>query len=338
MSVKRKPIPLVDVGGISLPRLILGHLPFVGESYQGDARNAALAATFAHVENTIQVITRAVTGFEITAMAVGAASESLLSRRLLEAVRAVRKRTQVELALIPCVRIPLILDGEPIDDYRRWVTYYALERRLVEDDLLHRYLHDPILLCRPGWAERFPATVTQSAPYSPSEVARLHLDYEGLDAALASFHEDTVLLADVGSESDFLAMVGRLDLLEAFTGRLRRALRCPVVLSLHHAGTSLPILEASDLNVAGYVTPVNALGALMLPTQTHAVKAIQASPKPVIAIKPMAGGRIPPCKAFDYVLREVGVAATMIGVASVAEVDADLPPALNALHGRRLTV
>ncbi len=331
-------IPTVDVGGVSTPRLILGHLPFVGESYQGDARNAALATTFAHVENTIQVITRAVTGYGITAMAVGAASESLLSRHLLDAVRAVRTRTQVELTLIPCVRIPITLDGEPIDDYRRWVTYYALERRLVEDDLLWRYCHDPILLCRPGWAERFPAAVTRLAPYSSDELARLHLDYEGLDAALASFHGDTVLLADVGSESDFLAMAGRLDLLEAFTGRLRRALRCPVVLSLHHAGTSLPILEASDLDVVGYVTPVNALGALMLPSQTHAVTAIQASRKPVIAIKPMAGGRIPPRKAFDYVLREVGVAATMIGVASVAEVDADLPPALNALHGRRLTV
>jgi hypothetical protein len=332
MHVKAKPIPTVDVGGLPTPRLILGHLPFVGESYQGDARNAALATTFSHVENTIQVIAKAVTEYGVTAMAVGAASDSPLSRRLLDAVRAVGERTRIELALLPCVRIPLTLDGKPIDDYRRWITYYALERRLVHDDLLRKYVHDPILRCRKGWAERFPAALTQSSPYSPDEMARLRINYNGLDAALASFREDNVLLADAGSESDFLAMAGRLDLLEAFTSFLRRTLRCPVMLSLHHAGTSIPILEASDLDVVGYVTPINPLGALMLPSHTHALKAIRASRKRVIAIKPMAGGRVPPHEAFDYVFTEAGADAAMVGVASEAEVDEDLPMALNALH------
>jgi hypothetical protein len=332
MSVETSSIPSVDIEGVSVPRLILGHLPFVGESYQGDERNKALAKTFSHVENTINVIAKAVNEYGVTAIAVGAASDSKLSSLLLDAVRKVGEMTRIELSLLPCMRIPLTLDDKPIDDYRRWVTYYAYERRIVGDNLLRKYVEDPILLCRRGWAKRFPAAREQFSPYSKEEIRCLQINYEGLETALASFKGFKVLFAEAGSESDFLAMTGRLDLLEEFTHFLGTKLRCPVLLGLHHSGTSIPILETSDLDVVGYVTPVNPLGALMLPTQARALKAITASRKSVIAIKPMAGGRVPPREAFEYVFSQVGVDASMIGVASEAEVDEDFPMALKALR------
>jgi hypothetical protein len=332
MRVETSPIPSVDMEGVLVPRLILGHLPFVGESYQGDERNKALAKTFSHVENTINVIAKAVTEYGVTAIAVGAASESRLSSLLLDAVRKVGEMTRTELSLLPCLRIPLTLDDKPIDDYRRWVTYYAFERSIVGDTLLRKYVEDPILLCRRGWAKRFPAAREQFSPYSKEEIGRLRINYEGLETALASFKGFKVLFAEAGSESDFLAMTGRIDLLEEFTHFLRTKLRCPVLLGLHHSGTSIPILEKSALDVVGYVTPVNPLGALMLPTQARALKAIKASGKPVIAIKPMAGGRVPPREAFEYVFNQAGVDASMIGVASKAEVDEDVPTALKALR------
>jgi hypothetical protein len=332
MSVETSSIPSVDIEGVSVPRLILGHLPFVGESYQGDERNKALAKTFSHVENTINVIAKAVNEYGVTAIAVGAASDSKLSSLLLDAVRKVGEMTRIELSLLPCMRIPLTLDDKPIDDYRRWVTYYAYERRIVGDNLLRKYVEDPILLCRRGWAKRFPAAREQFSPYSKEEIRCLQINYEGLETALASFKGFKVLFAEAGSESDFLAMTGRLDLLEEFTHFLGTKLRCPVLLGLHHSGTSIPILETSDLDVVGYVTPVNPLGALMLPTQARALKAIMASRKSVIAIKPMAGGRVPPREAFEYVFSQVGVDASMIGVASEAEVDEDFPMALKALR------
>ena len=332
MHVEINPIPSVEMGGVFVPRLILGHLPFVGESYQGDERNKALAKTFSHVENTINVIAKAVTEYGVTAMAVGAASESRLSSLLLAAVRKVGEMTRTELSLLPCLRIPLTLDDKPIDDYRRWVTYYAFERSIVGDNLLKKYVEDPILLCRRGWAKRFPAARKQFSPYSREETGRLRINYDGLETALASFKGFKVLFAEAGSESDFLAMTGRLDLLEEFTHFLGTKLRCPVLLGLHHSGTSIPILEKSALDIVGYVTPVNPLGALMLPTQARALKAIKASGKPVIAIKPMAGGRVPPREAFEYVFKHGGVDASLIGVASKAEVEEDFPMALKALR------
>jgi len=332
MRAETRPIPSIEMGGILIPRLILGHLPFVGESYQGDERNKALAKTFSHVENTINVIAKAVNEYGVTAMAVGAASESQLSSLLLDAVRKVGEMTRTKMSLIPCLRIPLSLDGKPIDDYRRWVTYYTFERRIVGDNLLKKYVQDPILLCRRGWAKRFPAAREQSSPYSKEEIERLRINYAGLEAALASFKECKVLFAEAGSESDFLAMTGRLDLLEEFTHFLGTKLRCPVLLGLHHAGTSIPILETSDLDVVGYVTPINRVGALMLPSQARALKAIMASRKRVIAIKPLAGGRVPPHEAFEYVFNEAEADASMVGVASEAEVDEDIPMALKALR------
>jgi hypothetical protein len=333
MGVKNRRIPSVTVGGVSLPRLILGHLPFVGESYQGAERNQEYVTRFTHVENTVMVLAKAINEYGVTALAVDSAVERRLSHLLLDAVRKVGATAWTELSLLPCFSIPLTLDGEALDDYRRWLTYYMIERRVRRDGLLAKYVRDPILLCRPGWATRFPAALTHASPYRADEIARLQLNYAQLDRALTAFKEFRLLFAQAGSESDFLTMTGRHDLLEDFVHFLAQELHCPVLLGLHHAGISIPRLDAMDVGVVGYVTPVNSLGALMLPSHHRALRAIKASGKPVIAIKPLAGGRVPPRTAFDYVFTQVGVAASMLGVASEPEVDEDFRLALKALSG-----
>lgn len=333
MGVEISHIPSVNIGGVSVPRLILGHLPFVGESYQGAERNREYVTRFSHVENTVTVLAKAVNEYGVTAMAVDSATESRLSRLLLDAVRQVMETTWTELSLLPCFSIPLTLGGEALDDYKRWLTYYQVESRVRGDGLLEKYVLDPILLCRPGWATRFPEALTQSSPYSEDEIASLQLNYTKLDRALTSFKEFRLLFAEAGSESDFLTLTGRLDLLEDFVHFLAQELHCPVLLGLHHAGMSIPRLEEMDVGVVGYVTPVNSLGALMLPSQQRALKAITASGKPIIAIKPLAGGRVAPMEAFDYVFNRVGVDASMLGVASEQEVDADFQLALKSLSG-----
>ena len=51
-----------------------------------------------------------------------------------------------------------------------------------------------------------------------------------------------------------------------------------------------------------------------------ALDAIRSASKPVIAIKPMAGGRFLGEQAFDYVFNEVGVSASMFGMGTIAQV------------------
>ncbi|MEM1524839.1 MAG: hypothetical protein QW618_01725, partial [Nitrososphaerales archaeon] len=55
------------------------------------------------------------------------------------------------------------------------------------------------------------------------------------------------------------------------------------LLGIHHAGISINNLDNSKLNFVGYITPINPLGVMMLPTQDLAIKAIE---KTIIGIKP----------------------------------------------------
>jgi predicted aldo/keto reductase-like oxidoreductase len=66
---------------------------------------------------------------------------------------------------------------------------------------------------------------------------------------------------------------------------------------------------------------------MMFPTQRLALEAVKKASKPVIAIKPLAGGRIPPNQAFEYVYENAAVDSCMVGAASEEELDTDLKAA-----------
>jgi hypothetical protein len=326
-------LPFSNVGGVSVPKLILGHLPFVGESYQGAAKNRAYRERFAKVENTVTIMKKAVEEYGVTAFAHMPSTEGTRSERLVEAIRETMKATSVEIALIPCFRIPLQAGDESIDDYRRWVTYYAIEKEHTGDALLGRYVDDPILQARAGWEERFPTALAQLPPYDREEIKTLQIDHQRLEAAVRSLRGLKVLIAEPGSETDFLAMTGRLDLLDEVVGTLRERLNCPVFVATHHAGSTIPILDRGTVAFDGYLTPINRLGVMMFPSQAAALTAIQGTEKPIIAIKPLAGGRIRPAGAFNYVYNDQKIEACMVGVGSERELDEDLQAVQHVLQG-----
>lgn len=246
------------------------------------------------------------------------------SKTLFDAIKRTMKLTDIEIAIIPCLKIPLTLKGEDIDDYRKWKTYYSIERKIIGVEVYNKYVKDPILLCREGWEKKFPEALHQLRPYSEKEIQEVSINYSELKEAISYFNEFNVLLAEPGSESDFLAMTGRIDLLLEFVDLLKDYCKCPIVIGTHHAGLTIPILEENEMTIDGYVTPINKLGAMMFPTQSLAFEAIKKSKKKIIAIKPLAGGRISPYEAFKYVYRKVNADACMVGVAFIKEVDEDL--------------
>jgi len=329
--VEASSFPLTEINGIPVPRLILGHLPFIGESYQGPEKNRTYINRFSNVENTIKILGRAVNEYGVTVTAAVPANEGGLAELFLGAVKETIRRTGIEIALIPCLRIPLMIGEEPIDDYRRWLTYYKIERLLAGDDILKKYLEDPILQCREGWKEKFQNALAHSLPYEKGERGKMRINYERLKQAVASLREFRVLFVEPGSETDFLAMTERTDLLSELLDWLRDNFNHPVLLGSHHAGMTLPILEMAGINFAGYVTPINKAGVMMFPTQETALEAIRGVKKPVIAIKPLAGGRIAPEEALEWVSKKAKIAACMMGVGSESEVDQDLPIALEIL-------
>jgi hypothetical protein len=161
-----------------------------------------------------------------------------------------------------------------------------------------------------------PATV---APYTEEEAARFEINYGVLEQYLGFFAGCDILIADPGAEIDLLAMTGRFDLIRDYINFLRSRFDT-VITSVHHAGITLPLLETENIPVDGYLTTVNSLGTFMLPTQELALDAIRNVSKPVIAIKPMAGGRFLGEQAFEYVFDQVGVAASMFGMGTVEQV------------------
>ncbi|MGQ9514923.1 MAG: hypothetical protein ACUVTL_07755 [Thermoproteota archaeon] len=319
-------------GSIEIPRIILGHLPFVGESYQGQRKNEECAARFSDIRNTVRLLRLFVEKFGITVMSAGAMGGNWLEALLLKAIAEVESVTKVRIGLIPCVQIPLRISGKPVDVYRRWLTYYMMERE-KEKNLSKKYLEDPILQCRKGWRQNFEDALKSSKPYSSDETKELEIDFEKLDLALLKIKDFDVLFVELGSESDFLAMTGRTDLLEELADHVLRKFD-GVILGLHHAGSVIPILEESGIRFDGYVTPVNKLGVMMFPNTEEALDSIHKTKKTVIAIKPLAGGRIEPRSAFQYVFVEAKMGFSMVGVASEREAEEDLSAASEVLRGQ----
>jgi hypothetical protein len=162
-------------------------------------------------------------------------------------------------------------------------------------------------------------TPETTPPFTADEAARFRIDYTRLEYFLGFYAGCKVVIANPGTEVELLAMTGRLDLIRECIDLLRRRFTT-VTISLHHAGVTIPLLEAAGIAVDGYVTPVNRLGALMSPTPEMALAAIWEASTPIIAIKPLAGGRIPVHSAFEYVFDEVRVAAAVFGMGTLEQV------------------
>jgi len=321
---------MTSFGDVQIPRLILGYLPFVGESYQGPAKNAEYSRRFSNIENTVAVLTKAVRDYGMTVIGAPTPIEDDSARRFLKAIEQTSYNLEIDVALITCLRIPLCIGGNKIDDYRRWLTYYKVERKHGGRDLLRRYLSDPVLQARERWKSRFLENLKNSRPYC-EELGSLQIDYDSVNRALTELSNLNILFVDLGSETDLLAMSKRTDLLADLVDWISDNYGYRCLLSCHHAGSTLPILESSKVDFYGYLSPVNKLGVMMFPTQRASEVALKKSKRPVIAIKPFAGGRLHPKVALEYVYNKLDIPSCMIGVASVEELEQDSSTALQIL-------
>ena len=325
--------PLRKIGDTLVPRLILGHLPFLGESYQGPQKNSEYIARFSDIKNTVKILRTAVEKYGLTVTAAGMMASNKLTGLFFKGIKETEKLTDTEIAIIPCIQIPISIRGKPVDAYRRWLTYYEIERRIAGKRILKKYLEDPVLQCRSGWKANFKETLKYSNAYGEKELRDLQIDYESLDKGIISLKGFNVLFAELGSETDFLVMTDRVDLLASLVDHLENKYGHRVLLGVHHAGVTIPKLENSKINFEGYVTPINKLGVMMFPTRDIALRAIRSSKRSIIAIKPLAGGRIRPIEALGHVYEQQRIGFCMIGVGSEREAEEDFSTALKILRG-----
>jgi hypothetical protein len=303
--------------------MILGHMPLVGVSYQSRERDAEYRERFS-VPGAMREVMDAALQMGVRRFAAATSDMSPLAA---SHVSALREMTEEGLGVevLPCIMVPLRLRGGPVDAFRRWATYISYEER-EHHDVGGLVLDDPILNFREGWRQRLPT----SRQYAQRDFEELRIDWDRVERSLDVFTGLDVRYVEPGSETDFLAMTGRLDLLGELADRIKGRGFHGVLFGVHHAGTTIPILEEGLQGFEGYVTPLNSRGIMMLPSKSSAEEAIRATRRAVYAIKPLAGGRIDPDEAFRHVF-EYDVEGCMVGCASVDEVRVDFRAALSAI-------
>jgi hypothetical protein len=313
-------VPTRPIGNVELPRLIMGIHPTDGYGYISAERDQRMMEYFSSSEPIVQVMS---CGIEHGLTVVQTDHmEVHRNRQQLVAIWQTMERTGAEIRTIPFMLIPLTLDGKPLDQRRAHATFDYNARQLAGDEYRDYFATDPIVQYVTGGhasEEDVLVSCDELAPFSTAELNAIEVDYGLLEQYLGFFAGFTPFIADAGAEIDLLAPAGRFDLIDEYLTFLRG--RFPAVAtSIHHPGITIPALEASDIQFDAYITPLNKLGVFMLPTPQTALAAIRASDTPVIAIKPMAGGRMVRQEAFDYVLNDVGAAACMFGLGTMEEV------------------
>ncbi len=323
-------IPTVSIGPIQLPRLIMGIHPFDGYGYVSADRDQAMLDHFADLDRMVEVL-----NYGAREGITAAQTDHMVphqNRWHLVGLWRSMQETGIQIATVPFIVVPITLDGAPLDQKRVHATFDRNAREQHGQAYRDYLLGDPIVdyLTAGHGVDDFGVDSDQTPPYSQQEIDRMAIDYGLFERYIGFFDGFDPLIADPGAEVDLLAPGGRFDLIKEYIAFLRERFQA-VVTSVHHPGITMPLLEANDIPCDGYITPVNKPGVFMLPTPEAARVAIKASSRPVIAIKPMAGGRLCNQEAFDHVFGEMGVASCMFGMGTLDEVKETVTNAKRAL-------
>ena len=322
MSIHSKveSIPTTPFGKINFPRLTMGIHPFDGVSYQSVERDAENLKLFGEVNHVADIITHAVQNFGFTVAQVDHMNPEL-NRLHLQAIWETERRLQTEIGRLAYILIPITLNGEIIAySERAHSTLFGYDLAAVgEEAYLAQIRQDKILEYTVGGTLDNLVTPKTVEPYSLVDAEKFEIDYATLEQYLGFFAGCKIFVADPGAEIDLLAAVGRFDLIQEYLDFLRIRFDT-VISSVHHGGITIPLIEEQGIDFDGYIVPVNEPGMYMFPTQDRVVDAVRNTTKPVIAIKPMAGGRYLGEKAFEYVFNDVGAESVMFGMGTIEQV------------------
>ena len=310
-------VPTTLVGGVELPRLIMGIHPYDGCSYVDPERDTENLTRFGRVGGVAEVI-RFVAEQGVTAVQVDHMLP-VLDRLHLQAVWEAEQQAEIEIGLVAYILVPVTFAGEEIGwSDRAYATFFAENERVGGEAFLEHMKKDEILRYNLGGSYDAMVTPEKVRTYTAEDAAKFEIDYGRLEQYLGFFAGCEILVADPGAEIDILAMTGRFDLIREYLAFLRGRFGT-VITSVHHAGVTIPLLEQEGIPVDGYLTPVNQLGYAMTPTRDIALDAIRQATKPVIGIKPMAGGRYLGHQAFEFAFSEAKLAACMYGLGTLEQ-------------------
>jgi len=126
---------------------------------------------------------------------------------------------------------------------------------------------------------------------------------EGFNPQLVAIHAEIADSLNLPRIRECLDMVKRLGAIPAA--------------ATHLPGKTIPVLDGLGM-VEVYLAPLNKLGLYMEPDPELSLKILKETPARIIAIKPLAAGRVKPLEALEYVYRHADSAS--VGLTSKDEI------------------
>ena len=99
-----------------------------------------------------------------------------------------------------------------------------------------------------------------------------------------------------------------------------RALGASPVAATHYPGATIEELDKMGFDFEVYLAPVNPIGYAMEPDYESTLKALKTTDKQIIAIKPLAAGRLKPTQSLFTFVYEYADSVS-VGITSDAEMD-----------------
>jgi len=174
-------------------------------------------------------------------------------------------------------------------------------------------------LSLPHSIRNLPAVPFASEILTQKEIDRIDFDPQRFEKALSLFHpgESPFLLLG-GRYGDWLLALGRIDLLQQMTAKVREKGFTPIY-SGQWATFCLP--RAKSLDVAAYAVPINKKWSFF--DLDQACVLIKKFDRPVISLNPLADGTLLKNseEAFSFLFKELKITLAIVEIHSEQEVE-----------------
>ena len=185
-----------------------------------------------------------------------------------------------------------------------------------------------------GFTELFKKALLGAAEKTGELLPTIMIISRGFEAQVADYRDlNCQVMLVHGQITDALYVKAKNTMQPEFADMLKRIRDEGFVpaMSTHNAGETIPAAEAFDAAVIN--TPVNKIMWRMCPCEEMVLRAIQKTKKKVIAMKPLAMGRIAPQEGMGYVCRMPDVDGIVVGIGHEYEAEETFGTAREHLPG-----
>ena len=316
-------IPSFRIEGIEASKVILGCDDFISWLYQGGDSPFKGPDGNLNISMVLEVMK--------TSVSYGVKSLDL-SPPLVEAFRRLQNETGEEIvglgALQEWTCKNFTIDGVPLENYSEEIK--ATIRSKLPQGYSERLARSK--MPGVGFIKSFFIAKRAVQPLTQSQIDGIRIELEFFKRRLELYRQLNVKLVQFGGgTADWLAAMGRVDLLESLSHLISNSGFIPLLIC-HWTSIVLPIAE-TELEVAVYIVPLNKLWGLL--TLSETLRTIKNIEKPIIAMKTLARGALAHdvLGAFTFVFKEAGVTAAMVGVSSKNEAKQTFPTIGKILKG-----